>query len=284
MNKKIFLYATLVFLFLCSRGFSQEVQNTRGWNLGLNFAGYYVSPYTANYYNGSEKNENKISYIFDNYYWYQEIKNYFNEHEPGSTVYDTMVLGDLPQKMKYNFAVSPGLFLQYNFNNLYSITLQFNYLKLRTKDAISINFNPKPYPTFEDIRLFSIQGLERRVYIDVSIRRNFIKHNNLKYFLSAGFNLNSTKVLKSFVYIGNREYSMINIYGNNPYVPNTGMQEFEIYQGGIGFGTNVQGGVSFIFNNIICVEPFVTAHYLKVHLEGYTSMRPGVGAGIRFIY
>lgn len=249
----------------------------RSFNVGLNFGVNYVSKYTAKYYNGNENNVNNIKYVFSNYYWYQQIYQSLNAH-------DTVFVEDLPSDMAYKLNLSPGLFLQYNITKNLSIQVQFNYLKLKTKDAFLVNVDPKEYLTFPDLRTFLIFGTERRVYADIGLRHNFNSSKDVKYFISAGVNINSTKVIKSAIYIDGVEYTLINRYGNQPYSPVIQDYGQEPYQGGIGFGAYTQFGGSYIFNNLICVEPFFNLHFLNVNLEGYNQMRPGFGAGLRFIY
>ena len=63
----------LFFLVEGEKAFTQENDKYCGWTFGLNFGLYYPSGYSANYYNGSDINENKASWVLGNYYWYQEI-------------------------------------------------------------------------------------------------------------------------------------------------------------------------------------------------------------------
>jgi hypothetical protein len=76
---------------------------------------------------------------------------------------------------------------------------------------------------------------------------------------------------------------MINTYGNSSYIPNSNMQTYEVYQGGIGLGMFAGGGASLTFGNVV-IEPGITAHWLMVKLEDYQNMNPGIGAYIRFMY
>ncbi|HPT13598.1 MAG TPA: hypothetical protein PK796_02335 [Bacteroidales bacterium] len=269
----------LFFLVEGEKAFTQENDKYCGWTFGLNFGLYYPSGYSANYYNGSDINENKASWVLGNYYWYQEIFKALD-------ISDTVFVADngLPMNMHYKVALNPGIFGEYRFNKSYALSFEFNYLKLKANDAIGLEVDPKEYATEPDIRLYPVKGIEERVYFNLTLKRYFDSPKpNLNYFLMGGINVNNTKVLKNALYIEEKEYSMINIYGRQNYVPNTSMQTFSVYEGGIGFGLVAGGGASLTFDNGIILEPGITANWTRVNLEGYKRFTPGIGIYMRFI-
>lgn len=270
------LIATLLVLFQIV-SYAQE--DVRGWSFGLNFGAYYPSKYTANYYNGDSLNENNAKYIFSNYFRYNEIYQSLNAH-------DTVIVQPFSENMHYKIALRPGLFVQYTLNPTYSLVMQFTYMALKVEDVLVVMVDPKEYLTEQDLRLLPLRGKERRVYADIGLRRNFVKTDDLSYYFIAGINMSSTMVQKSSFYVkdelGNDiEYDMRYTGNYNPY---GGNQTFNPkYQGGVGFGIHGEVGASFRFGNSVVVEPNLTIHYLKVNLERYKSMRPGIGAGLRFL-
>jgi hypothetical protein len=279
MKYKPFFLLSCTMILLSVKAFSQDDDKYCGWTFGLNFGLYYPSGYTADYFNGSSTNENKASWVFGNYYWYQDI---YEALDATDTVF--IADGGLPTNMHYNIAINPGLFGEYRFNKSYSLGFEFNYLKLKANDAISIEVDPKLYATNPDIRLYPVKGVEERVYFNLALKRFFeSSKQNVMYFALGGINVNNTKVLKNVLFIENKEYSMINIYGNKNYVPNSSMQTFSVYEGGIGFGLVAGGGASITFENGMVLEPGITANWTKVNLEGYKRFTPGVGIYIRFI-
>ena len=249
----------------------------RGWSFGLNVGVYYPSKNTANYYNGNSTNENNTSYVMSNYTWYNAIYKALGAH-------DSISIAGLPQNMHYKLAMQPGLYAQYSFNPKLALVIEFNYMKLKANDAITFEVDPKPYATEPDLRLYPMRGVEERVYANIGIKNSFPKTDQLSWFVTGGVNVNSTKVKKSSFYVEDNEYSMINVYGNNQYIPNSNMQTFNVYQGGIGFGIFGGAGASLKFANSIVIEPGFTAHWLMVKLEHYRDMNPGIGAYIRFMY
>jgi hypothetical protein len=249
----------------------------KGWVFGLNVGVYYPSKNTAAYYNGNTVNENNANYVMSNYYWYQEIFNALGAH-------DSIFVAGLPQDMHYKLAIQPGIYAQYSFNSRLALVIQFNYMQLKANDVIIFEVDPKPYATNPDLRLYPIRGVEERVYADIGLKRSFPHEDKISWFLTGGLNVNSTKVKKCSFYVEEKEYSMINLYGNNSYVPNSNMQTYTIYQGGIGVGMYAGGGVTLKFGNSVFIEPGITAHWLIVNLDRYKDMNPGIGAYVRFLF
>ncbi len=293
LMKQIRTYILIFFLtsLFSTPGFTQsddgpdiEISNDgKGWIFGLNVGVYYPSKSTANFYNGRSENENSVDYVLSNYYWYQEIFFALN-------AYDSILVSGLPDNMHYKLAMQPGLYAQYSFNPNLALVIQFNYMRLKANDAITFEVDPKPYATNPDLRLFPMRGVEERVYADIGLKRSYLKSENLSWFLMGGVNVNSTKVKQNSFYVKNeltledREYSMINLYGNSTYIPNSNMQTYNVYQGGIGVGMYAGTGLSVVFGNGIVLEPGINMHWLMVKLERYQDMNPGAGVYVRFLF
>lgn len=264
-----------------------EVEYTKdgkGWVFGLNVGTYYPSKKTASFYSGNAENVNNVNYVMSNYYWYQEIFHALEAH-------DSLVIKGLPQNMHYKIAMQPGLYAQYSFNPRLALIIEFNYMRLKVNDVIVFDVDPpRDYLGEHDLRLFPMRGVEERVYADIGLKHSFPKSEKLTFFATGGLNVNSTKVKKNSFYIidkltgTEREYSMINVYGNNGYIPNSNMQTYTVYQGGIGLGMFAGGGATLTFGNAIVIEPGLTAHWLMVKLERFKDMNPGLGAYIRFMF
>jgi len=249
----------------------------KGWVFGLNVGAYYPSKFTAAFYNGSPANVNNVNYVMSNYYWYQEIFFALGAN-------DSVAVAGLPQNMHYQLAIRPGLYFQYCFNERMSLLIEFNYMRLKANDVISFEVDPKLNNTFKEIRLYPIRGVEERVYADIGIKRTFPQTDKLSYFATGGLSVNSTKVIKHSIYIEEKEYSLINTYGNSNYIPNSNMQTYNVYQGGIGFGMYAGAGAALTFGGGIVMEIGLTAHWLMVKLDHYESMNPGIGAYARFLF
>jgi len=289
----------VLLLIPCQVGFSQE-NNTRKkskpshsikneeedeedenkftrWEFGVNFGTYFADKYTANYYNGSEQNVNKLSYVWSNYYWYREIALALQSS-------DTVIIRGLPTDMHYTVALTGGLFLRYNFVRNWGLFFEFNYAKLKTDDGLTVEVDPPTYLREPDLRILGIHGSESRMNIDLGIHRKFgISTSIMNMFIQAAFNLNYTRVLTSSINVIDREYSLINIYGDQYYIPNTSLQEYNVIQGGVGYGLKVGGGLGFNFTRQIGLELGFSMYYVTLNLEGYRKFNPSFDVYVRLL-
>lgn len=170
-----------------------------------------------------------------NNYWYREIKQAL-----GAT--DTVFVSGYPTDMHYQVAFSGGLFVRFNFNRKNGIFLEANYTQLKAVDAITLNIDPASYPTLPNIVLEPIEGKEARVLIDVGYQRSFPLKSKIYFFLQGGGLMCYTQVVRSIFVVKGTEYNMINIYGNQVYVPNSNSQTYNITQNAFGFGAFFGGG------------------------------------------
>ncbi len=278
MKKLKFLTVFLLLLTL-RPAFSQEteeVENTgKGFVIGVNFGIYFPGKYTANFYNGSESNDNKMSYVMDNYTWRNEIKNALGS-------FKSVEVAGLPEDMHYNPVFYPGLLMQYNFSRTFAIVFEFDYLKLKANDAVLLYIDKEDFPTNPERyeKLIPIRGVEERVYINLGVKKIVPISETMDFFGTAGLNINSTKARKNFIYVGGTEYSLIDIYGGY-YQPGVS-QEYAVYQGGIGWGLWGSLGASLHFGNSV-LETGLDITAVQVHLNGYERITPGAGFFIRFL-
>jgi hypothetical protein len=291
MKQPVRLLLSLLGLFLiCGNLYSQHSRRdddgrddddklkVKRWEFGVNIGGYFANKYTANFYNGSESNENKLSYVMGNKYWYQEICQSLNVPDT-SKVYVT----GIPTNMHYHPAITGGLFLRCNITKKHGIFLEANYVKLKTEDAITLQIPPS-YWTFEQFYVEPIYGQEERVMIDLAYQYTWTLKSNINFFVQAGPTMIYNRVLKNAVVIEGTEYSLINIYGNQFYVPNTNMQEVQNLQGGFGFGLYTGAGAGFPLTDYFSVEAGGFMHYASTHLEGYQELRPSFGIYLRILF
>ncbi|HTX89079.1 MAG TPA: hypothetical protein VMC08_08825 [Bacteroidales bacterium] len=259
------------------KGSDEEKEKITRWEFGLNFGAYFANPYTASYYNGSEGNVNRISFVMTNKYWYQEIAQLLQ-----ST--DTVVVKEYPGNMHYTPAITGGLYFRFNFSRHWGIFLQMDYVQLKTDGQFTVQVDSAYYLTNPDIRLFGIHGREQRVNFDLGAHCRFpVYRNKMNLFLEGGMNFNYTGVMKSYIDFYGKEYSIINIYGNQTYVPNTDIQSNPTNQGGFGYGFLAGGGIGFTFTPQIGLELGGTMNYITVNLEGYREFRPSGVIYLRFI-
>jgi len=267
-------YFVVVFLFfgylnlLAQDDYSENNDFAGRWDLGLNFGVYLPSNYHAKFYDGREENVNKISYVFGNKYWYEDIKRTLNAS-------DTVFVRELPTNMRYNAAFQVGIYLRRTFDNYIGFSLQFDYSKLTAADAYTLEVDPNTIGSEPDIRIYNIWGVEERVNIDLLFSKYFKTKNPIIIpFFEGGLNITSTKVKEHKIKVDNLEYSLVNTYINGSYVPGAAQNSYEIYQGGMGVGFSVAAGIKFQLSKQFSFDPGVRIYYQKINLEGYDVMKP----------
>jgi hypothetical protein len=278
-----------------------------GWRFGINMGLYFANQSTAQYYSGLPENENNIAYVLNNYYWYQDVNQQLNsrkilrnpsgippqwtgEYNNWRAEYNVNV-GDTskwwiyyPTNLKYDAAISPGFYAKYNFNNTTGVFIQSNYVKLTTSGIFQMVIDSITGFSEPALRPGYIKGVEERVNIDVGISKFYRTGQLTNVFIETGFHLNSTRVLENRIQIGQKEFTIINRYLNQNYVPNTNLTEYNVYQGGLGFGIFLNGGVKFILGENISIDPGVQLFWKKVNLEGYDDFGLNYYTYIRMIF
>jgi hypothetical protein len=180
--------------------------------------------------------------------------------------------------------MSGGLFLRCNITKKHSIMLQANYAKLKTEDGITLVVDPPSYPTFTNYQIYPIYGTEERVMVDLAYQFTYTTKPNITLFFQLGPSMIYNRVLTNAITIVNTEYSLINIYGNQFYIPNTNVQEVQNLQGGFGWGLYTGAGAGFPLTEVFAIEAGGFMHYTTVHLEGYQELRPSFGIYLRILF
>lgn len=274
MSRKLFII--LAFLLAVQFAQAQDEQNDNfgdpiltGWDFGMNFGYYIPSAFQAKFYDGSPENINNINYVFKNKFYRDQIRNSLNAS-------DTFLISAMPQNMRYTGAFSIGLYFRRTFDKYFGFSVQFDYSKLHANDFFQLEVDPNIILTEPDLRLFPIWGIEERVNIDLNFSKYFHAHNEIMVpFLEAGININSTRVKENMIQINDLKYSLVDVYLNGTYVPGVQQTQYNIQQGGIGWGVSAGGGLRLIFSEAVSIDPGFSVYYQKINLENYDQFRPG---------
>jgi hypothetical protein len=247
-----------------------------GWSFGLNLGAFWANKYQAGFYNGQSGNMDSINLVFGNHYYLQDIKRELN---------DTFRLMELPTDMRYQPAMLIGFMGKYNMSHNLGIFIQFNYHSLRAKDVFTLALGPQVgYATWDSLLFCPIWGKEERMHIDLGISKDFVIDNGIHFFVEGGMNINYAKVKEHKIAIRSLEYSLINVYGNQAYIPNTQLQEYTVHMGGWGMGGFLNAGFRLIFNNQISIDPGASFYWSQVKLKGYTAFKPHFSAFVRICF
>lgn len=247
-----------------------------GFSFGINMGAYFANKYHGNFYNGASSNVDSIGLIFSNYHYTQDIRRELN---------DTFRLLEIPVDMRYQPAMQFGFYVKYSFSKQLGIFAQFNYTKLKAKDEFTMGIGPDPsYLTFDQIETFPIWGTEERIYIDLGVSKTFETSKTVQVFVEGGLNINNTRVKEHKIAIGSLEYSLINIYGTTPYVPGAQLQTYETRLGGLAVGAFATGGLRFVFNDKISLDPGFSFYWTKANLENYPAYKPQYTIFVRLCF
>jgi hypothetical protein len=107
--------------------------------------------------------------------------------------------------------------------------------------------------------------------------------SKINIFIQAAATMCYTQVIRSIFVPAGTEYSLINVYGENIYVPNTNMQTININQNAFGFGGNLGGGVGIPLNDNFGLEPSFFMQYYTTNLIGYSEYKPSFGIMLRIL-
>jgi hypothetical protein len=283
----ISLFLLMVFLSVPLASFSQkhhkgneddEIPKNKSWSFSINTGVMFASKYHANFYNGAEGNQNEISYILDNQYIRNSIRNAIN---------DTFALYGMPTDMKYQPAFCVGFSIKKKFNNHIGAFAQFNFSRLKTTDVFTLKLGATPPGTTTNLRLINcpIWGKEDRINIDLGVSGEIKLADKIYGFLEGGLNINNTRVKQNMIAIDPvGEFSIINVYGNQQWVPNTQLQEYPIKEGGLGIGAFLSPGFEFRFNDNAAVDLLGSVYYSKINLMHYSAFGLHYNVMIRFVF
>lgn len=256
-------------------GLKEDCNMRSGFEYG-GVAGFYLPGNgSAKFYSGKPGQENEAAYIFKNKYWYDERFYNLNAN-------DTVFISGYPDRVKYTPAFEFGLFFSYHFNCRTSLLFQFSHAKFQINDVLSVEVDPPiDYLAEPDIRLFGIHGEEERNLLNISVNHYYGTHPVFRPMIGAGINMNNTLVKRHALHIGDKDYNLIKVYGNRPFVPGGTQQAYDIRQGGIGFGVFATVGARLEFSKLIAIEPGFTFYYKQINLESAKGFYPQYNLFVR---
>lgn len=270
MFLRAFIFMLLMFWCLQSIKAQQNksTRTSRGITFSmliLTFGTYQANKYPAKFYNGASENQNTLDYIFSNYYWRQEIRELLDAHVNR----DSFIVAQIPEDIRYRSSLHGGVGIIADYRGIFSITINVITTRLKINDVVPLEVFPPFNGMVQSYVYCSLVGAESRTTINLGLLRKIQLSSLSQLFFEGGFLANYSRVLYHKLIIFEREYNMVNIYGNVPYVPNTSMQEFDVHQGGIGFGLFFEPGFYLNFASDNHIGLSVPLHLNTVRLEPY---------------
>lgn len=262
-------------------GMPVHFSDTTWYDKGCDFfvaGGIFMgNKFNANYYNGSNFNENNLAFVFENRYLRLELMEMINEAYQYISINDEVnpsvdPNGDYDWNTHYKLKTMISLGARYKFRDGWGIALSYSFSRLTATSRCLLTStvdygNQRPLPEMLMV------GKEDRSMIDLSMSYLFsMVHPIVKPFVELGVQFNYAKV-KSFEAmllnqggksIG-REFSLLNIYENGNYSP--GAQEYDIIFGGPGFGFSASAGLKIVVSRLVSLDPtfYCTAGRLGIY-------------------
>ncbi len=224
------------------------------FSYGINLGGYFPNPATANYYNGSGRNN--LEAAITRQHTYNRIRE--------SLGYDFELPGEpheyLPQNMRYNSSMLVGVFGNLHFSRI-SLLVDFNYASLRLQDQFMLRvLTGEPGLIGHDIRRYNIEGTEERMDIKVGLQRLFsLEDRQVHPYMEAGVNMINTRVQANRVQIAGTSYSILNLTD----------RRYGFRDDGISFGVYGGGGLSMDVGDSYAVVLGGIANYARINLGDY---------------
>ncbi len=245
--------------------FSDTTWYDKGFDFFIGGGMFIGNKFNANYYNGSNLNENSLSYIFDNEYWLEEMMELINTYYPYISITDDVHPsvdpgGDYNWETNYKLSLMVSLGLRYKIKNGWGIALSYSFSRLTTNSQCLLE-TTNDYGNQRSMPVMSMVGKEDRSMFDLSLSYLFSRvHPNVKPFFELGVQFNYAKV-KSFNAMlldqnndaVGTERTLLDYYNGEGYYP--GAQSYDLTFGGPGFGFSGALGVKIAINNSISIDP-----------------------------
>lgn len=256
--------------------FSQDEENLSRWFLGFEASLFRPSMKQTGFYAGYPQNVNNIDYVLNNPYWYQEIKNLLDEN-----IYrDTFALVEYPSRMRYDLAFLPGVHFQYRWSDEFYLSFFASTARLKVMGMTVFEVYPPLPGEVHSYVYLPVEGIERRNYFSFYFTYLFSPDMPGSWFGEVGALLINTRVLSHRLYVFEKYYNLQDVYGV-PYVPNAGLTEMEVYQGGTTAGIGFSLGYRLKMGRQFAFDVLYHADVHSIKLPGYSQVGYHQKLGVR---
>lgn len=269
----------------------------RGFDFYIAGGMLFGDKFNANYYNGSKYNENNLSFIFNNQYWYEEWQRTVAEYYPHISMNDQIYVkdpDDLDWNLHYKLSMMVSLGARYKLSKGWAIALSYSFSRLTSSTHVLLSANTVIGNQYKQ-PVVAIVGKEYRSMIDLSASYLFSSvHPVAKPFVELGIQFNYAKV-KSFEaalldkdgHAVGSTYSLLNIYDNQGYYP--GAQTYDYIFGGPGFGFSGAAGLKIVCGKYVSIDPTFYCYFGRLgvyqgkNVTGENKFTFNYGAQIRIV-
>lgn len=249
---------------------SVHFSDTSWYDKGFDFyigAGMFIgNKFNANYYNGSNLNENNLAYLFSNQYWREEMMQDINDRYPYISISDVIYPsvdpeGDYNWETHYQLKTMLALGVRYKIRDGWGIALSYSFSRLTAKSQCVLSAT-NDYGNMRKLPVMSMVGKEDRSMIDLSASYLFSKvHPVVKPFIELGVQFNYAKVKSFDAMLLDQEgksygqaHNLLDYYNGQGYYPGAQAYDFISY-GGAGFGFSGAIGLKLAVNKYVSLDP-----------------------------
>ena len=227
----------------------------------------------ANFYSGRPGNENTISRVLYSEQYGHQIWNSLVDRQlispsaiPSYSAFRIAEYADMYYKLTYQIGVG----LRYDYDSGWGWKLRFDFSQLTAAGQFLLSSdNGVGIPGRPQYVVCDIFGHEKRILIDLLISKRIPLTQVIDLELSAGVDVNNTKVTENAMRIAGRTYSILDVWGGRP--PDAGAGTYDyINQGGIGFGGIASVALSYALPSA-SVDFGYTLYYMQTKYLGYND-------------
>jgi len=269
----------------------------RGFDFYIAGGMLFGDKFNANYYNGSKYNENNLSFIFNNQYWYEEWQRAVAEYYPHISMNDRIYVkdpDDLDWNLHYKLSMMVSLGARYKLSKGWAIALSYSFSLLTSSTHVLLSANTVTGNTNKQ-PVVAIVGKENRSMIDLSASYLFSQVSPVvKPFVELGVQFNYAKVKSLDAALLDKDghavgstYSLLNIYDNQGYYP--GAQTYDYIFGGPGFGFSGAAGLKIVCGKYVSIDPTFYCYFGRLgvyqgkNVTGENKFTFNYGAQIRIV-
>lgn len=249
-----------------------------GLSASINVGMLIANKEQAFFYSGHPDNENTIDRILHSEGYGNEIwSNLVNQQLISPSAIQNYGQLEVVEYglMSYKLTYQIGLGVRYDLPSGVGFLLRFDYSRLTATGAFNLSSTNGAGILSDQTQYVQcpIGGVENRINIDIAYAQRFYLSESTALEFDLGFNLNNLKVKESAMEIAGVSYSILDIWGGQSPMLNSGTYEY-VNQGGIGYGGFATAAFCYILpgeNSLGTIDLGYTFYYTKQNLKHYWS-------------
>ncbi|GHU85965.1 hypothetical protein FACS1894153_2160 [Bacteroidia bacterium] len=264
----IFFFILILFPSIIFAQYDDD-KSTKLFGFSFGTGAYWASKYVAAYYNGSENNENKLSYVLDNSYWHEEIRQELNVGK--------FELYEHAMDMQYKVAMPINIRFFMNVGGESRIFVEFNRINLLAVGIFTLKTDSVTFTSEPALKVCNIWGGESRTMFDLGYRYGNPTDGPYNWFFEGGISFVQTVAKENRIKIGNFEQSIMN---RGSYIPGQPMYE-PMRQQGIGIGVFANIGIEVLVTKALTIDIGGQFRTQDINLGNYKDFNKAYGLFIK---